>query len=169
MLLTHDAERRALRLPDGVRILSLTSNEREADIRRAIESGVHGYLLAGGPLHELIDAVRTVGGGMRYMSMSVARRMADSLTRVALTSREAEVLALVATGQPNKVIARRLSISLGTVKSHVSAIMVKLGAASRTEAARIAAARGLVVEHLAPEQMYLPGRTPAVGARAQFA
>jgi DNA-binding NarL/FixJ family response regulator len=169
MLLTHDADRRALRLPDDVRILSLTSNDREADIRRAIEAGVYGYLLAGGPLHELIEAVRAVAGGMRYMSMSVAQRMADSLTRAALTSREAEVLALVVTGQANKVIARRLSISLGTVKSHVSAIMAKLGAASRTEAARIAAARGLVVEHLAPEQLYLPSRARTVAARMQFA
>jgi DNA-binding NarL/FixJ family response regulator len=53
----------------------------------------------------------------------------------------------VATGQPNKNIARRLSIELGTVKSHVSAIMTKLEAGSRTEAARIAASRGLVAGH----------------------
>lgn len=131
------------------RILALTANDREADIRRAIEAGVHGYLLVGSPLNELIDGVAAVANGMRYMNMSVARRMADSLTRATLTSREIEVLNLVAHGQPNKAIARQLRIELGTVKSHMSAIMAKLGATSRTHAARIAAARGLVEEGVA--------------------
>lgn len=131
------------------RILALTPNDREADIRRAIEAGVHGYLLVGSPLNELIDGVAAVANGIRYMNMSVARRMADSLTRAALTSREIEVLNLVANGQPNKAIARQLRIELGTVKSHMSAIMAKLGASSRTHAARIAVARGLVEERVA--------------------
>lgn len=131
------------------RILALTPNDREADIRRAIEAGVHGYMLVGSPLAELIDGVAAVANGMRYMNMSVARRMADSLTRAALTSREIEVLHLVAHGQPNKAIARQLRIELGTVKSHMSAIMAKLGASSRTHAARIAVARGLVEERVA--------------------
>lgn len=143
---------RATRLsPDALgdaKILALTSNDREADIRRAIEAGVWGYVLVGGPLSELIDGVRSVAAGVRYMSLSVARRMAESLTRAALTSREIEVLRLVAAGQPNKTIARELGIEVGTVKSHMSAIMAKLGAASRTQAARIAAARGLVQEEV---------------------
>jgi two-component system NarL family response regulator len=70
--------------------------------------------------------------------------MADSLTRATLTSRETEVLRLITIGEPNKAIARQLQIAVGTVKSHVSAIMAKLGAASRTQAAGIAASRGLV-------------------------
>src|SRR5262249_6709332 len=134
-----------------------------------IEAGVYGYLLAGGPLGELIDAVTAVAGGMRYMSMSVAQRMADSLTRTSLTSREAEVLRLVATGQPNKAIARELSIELGTVKSHVSAIMAKLGASSRTQAARIAAARGLVEDAVDKLPELLPARSRAFEPRMQFA
>ena len=77
--------------------------------------------------------------------------MADSLTRATLTSRETEVLSLVAAGQPNKIIARQLRIELGTVKSHMSAIMAKLGASSRTHAARIAASRGLVEAYRASE------------------
>lgn len=142
--LTDGAVRRTHGLRDDARILALTSNDREADIRRAIEAGVYGYLLVGGPLNELIDAVNAVASGARYMSRSVAQRMADSLTRATLTSREMEVLRLVATGQPNKAIARQLGIELGTVKSHMSAIMGKLDAGSRTEAARIAVARGLI-------------------------
>jgi DNA-binding NarL/FixJ family response regulator len=70
--------------------------------------------------------------------------MADSLTREALTAREAEVLDLLACGQCNKSIARQLDIAVGTVKAHVKAIMAKLDASSRTQAVSVAAQRGLV-------------------------
>lgn len=128
----------------AARILILTTNDREADIRRAIEAGVHGYILLGGPLDELIDGATALAKGLRYVSRSVAQRMADSLTRTSLTLRETEVLSLVAGGESNKAIARDLAIKAGTVKSHMTAIMAKLGACSRTQAASIAAARGLV-------------------------
>ena len=165
--LTEAAERDAHGLPRETRILALTPNGREVDIRRAIEAGVHGYLLVGGPLNELLDGVTMLAGGSRYMSLSVAQRMADSLTRAALTSRETEVLRLVAAGQPNKTIARQLKIELGTVKSHISAIMAKLGASSRTQAARIAAARGLVEDPVPIERDLRPSHAhsfqPAAG------
>lgn len=141
--------RHALGLGDA-RVLALTANDRENDIRRALEAGVHGYVLVGGPLSELVDGVKAVARGARYMNLSVAQRVAESLTRAALTARETEVLRLLVAGQSNKEIARHLRIELGTVKSHVSAIMAKLGASSRTQAAGIAAARGLVED--APEQ-----------------
>lgn len=142
------------------RVLALTANDREADIRRAIECGVHGYLLLGCTLDELIEGVTNVACGLRYLSRSVAQRMADSLTRAPLTSRELEVLLLVATGESNKVIARQLHIEVGTVKSHMSAIMTKLGATSRTQAAGIAVARGLVDDRaptLSPSAKVRPG------------
>lgn len=151
MRLAEDNARKPPSLPGDAKILVLTANDREADIRRAIEAGVYGYLLVGGSVDELVAGAKSVAGGLRYMSMSVAQRMADSLTRATLTSREIDVLKLVATGQPNKVIARHLSIELGTVKSHVSAIMTKLGASSRTQAARIAASRGLVADRAEPD------------------
>ena len=110
------------------RILALTARDGEADIRRAIEAGVRGYLLLGASLDELTDGVRALGNGARFLSPAVAQRMADSLARVTLTARENDVLRLVATGRSNKEIARMLAIELGTVKSHVSAIMSKLGA-----------------------------------------
>ena len=135
---------RASRALASARILALTSNDREVDIRRAIEAGIEGYLLLGGPISELVEGVTAVASGMRYLGRSVAQRIADSLTRAALTSRETDVLRLVVVGESNKAIARQLQIELGTVKSHVSAIMSKLGATSRTQAAGIAAARGLV-------------------------
>ncbi|TIV55167.1 MAG: response regulator transcription factor, partial [Mesorhizobium sp.] len=69
----------------------------------------------------------------------------DNQTRAALSPREAEVLALLAEGAPNKVIARRLNISVHTAKFHVAAILIKLGAANRTDAIAIAMRQGLVL------------------------
>lgn len=127
-------------------VLVLTTVDREADIRRAVDAGVRGYLLLDAQPDELVEGVAALARGSRYWSHSVAMRMADSLHHVGLTTREAEVLQLVADGEPNKSIARQLQIEVGTVKSHISAIMSKLGATSRTHAVRIGSARGLVRE-----------------------
>jgi two-component system NarL family response regulator len=142
--------------PPRARILVLTSNDREADIRRAIEAGVHGYLLLGSPLSELVEAVTALAHGARYLGRSVAQRMADSLARASLTARETDVLRLVAAGESNKAIARQLHIEVGTVKTHVNAIMGKLDATSRTQATAIAFARGLVPQSPMPAQAYSP-------------
>ena len=153
----------------SARILVLTNNDREAEIRRAIEAGIHGYILLGGPLDELIDGATTVANGLRYLSRSVAQRMADSLTRTSLTSREIEVLSLVAIGDSNKAIARDLQIEVGTVKSHMTAIMAKLGATSRAQAACIAADRGLVEQRHLVRPMPAERRARTVEVRAQLA
>jgi two-component system NarL family response regulator len=178
MSLVDPAARAAHRPLAAARILALTANDREGDIRRAIEAGIHGYLLLGGPLSELVEGVTMVASGVRYLCRSVAQRMADSLTHASLTSREIEVLQLVAIGESNKAIARELHIELGTVKSHMGAIMTKLNAASRTQAARIATARGLVEEPAldqpvpAQRAQLLPrasGFKSAIELRPQFA
>jgi two-component system NarL family response regulator len=153
----------------AARILALTPNDREADIRRAIEAGVHGYLLLGGALSDLVDGVTAVAAGVRYLCREVAQRMADSMTRVALTSRETEVLRLVVAGESNKMIARRLHIELGTVKSHMTAIMTKLGAASRTQAAGMAVARGLVESGVLTPRLPAASRQVARELNTQFA
>ena len=106
---------------------------------------------------EIVEAMRAVGGGL----IALDRRLAlgalatasgpsapdedESQIQEPLTPRELEVLQLLAQGLPNKTIARSLRISEHTAKFHVSAIMVKLGAASRTEAVTRAARRGLLV------------------------
>lgn len=128
----------------AARILVLTALDREEDIRRALAAGVQGYLMPDTEPGELVEGVAAVARGSRYWSRSVAMRMVDSLAHAELTQREAEVLQLVANGEPNKGIARHLRIEIGTVKSHISAIMGKLGATSRTHAARIGTVRGLV-------------------------
>jgi DNA-binding NarL/FixJ family response regulator len=142
--LAADSARPARGALAAARILVLATTDREADIRRAIEAGIHGYIMLGGPLDELIEGATTVANGLRYVCRAAARRMADSLTRTPLTTREIEVLSLVVAGESNKAIARELRIEVGTVKSHMTAIMTKLGATSRTQAASIAAVRGLV-------------------------
>jgi DNA-binding NarL/FixJ family response regulator len=156
------------RLADA-RVLALTASDREADIRRAIQAGVHGYLLLGGSVDELIDAVQAIGMGVRYVCPVVAQRMADSLAGEMLTQRESQVLCLVATGHSNKSIARQLAIELGTVKSHVSAIMMKLGAISRTQAACIAASRGLVDERQPHQRATRLAQDHSVNAQPEFA
>ncbi|MEJ8821212.1 response regulator transcription factor [Variovorax humicola] len=146
------------------RILVLTTIDREGDIRRAIEAGIHGYIVLGDPLDELIDGVTTVANGLRYVSRSVAQRMADGMTHTSLTAREVEVLSRVAGGESNKAIARDLEIKTGTVKSHMTAIMTKLGASSRTQAASIAAMRGLVWQRDPMRHMPAPRRAGVLAA-----
>lgn len=127
------------------RLLILTDRDGEQQIRRALQSGVQGYLLRGTSVEELIRAVHAVGRGQHCLSPEVAQRMADSIARDALTRREAEVLQLLAAGHDNKTIAAQLGIAAATVKSHVTSVLCKLGASSRTQAASIAVQRGLVV------------------------
>ena len=144
LLLSDPAGRASRPSLARARILVLTANDRETTIRKAIEAGVAGYVLFGCPLSELIEGVTTVAQGGRYLGRAVAQRMADSMTRMSLTCREADVLRFVVAGESNKVIARCLQIEVGTVKTHVSAILAKLNARSRTQAVAIAIARGLV-------------------------
>jgi DNA-binding NarL/FixJ family response regulator len=126
------------------KVVIVTPRDREWEVRSAVEAGVHGYLLMRCELDELIHAVRAVAHGSRYVCGSVAQRIAHSLSYERLTSRESEVLELIADGCCNKTIAARLAISVGTVKAHVKAILEKLNAASRTHAAAVAAQRGLL-------------------------
>ncbi len=128
----------------ATRVLVMTTHDREHEVRLALEAGVYGYLLLGCPIEELIAGVNALGRGSRYLCLTVAQRMAESLTREALTPREADVLRLLVRGQCNKSIANQLQIAVGTVKAHVKAIMGKLESNSRTEAASVAVKRGLI-------------------------
>lgn len=126
------------------RILVLAAQEREQEVRTALERGVYGYLMAGSRAEEVVEGVRALALGQRYLSQAAAQCMADSMTRAHLTGRELDVLGLLVQGCCNKSIARQLEIAVGTVKAHVKGIMSKLHASSRTQVVGIAAARGLV-------------------------
>ncbi|MDQ8021435.1 MAG: response regulator transcription factor [Moraxellaceae bacterium] len=137
---------------DGMRVVIISSRQTEYEIRMAVERGVHGYLLQDCRPAELADAVLTVSRGARYISPTIAQRLADSLIYESLTLREVDVLRLIAQGLCNKSIAKEFGIAVGTVKSHVRAILEKLQASSRTEAASIAVKRGMLADTQATEE-----------------
>jgi DNA-binding NarL/FixJ family response regulator len=126
------------------RIIALTSYDGDQDIYRALEAGVRGYLLKEMVHTEVLNAIRVVHSGRRLVSQEIAGRLGESLSQVALTPREVEVLALVAQGLANKEIAARLGTAGGTIKMHVQNILAKLGATDRTHAVTIALQRGII-------------------------
>jgi DNA-binding NarL/FixJ family response regulator len=132
----------------SARIMIVSQRDSEADVRRALESGVQGYLLLESNPLDVTDGVVALHRGQRVLGRVVAQRIAESFDHEALTGREIDVLRLVAAGDANKLVAKKLSIALGTVKVHVRSIMGKLGARTRTEAAAVARRRGLVEPHL---------------------
>jgi two-component system NarL family response regulator len=127
-------------------VLILTQSDSEAKICRALEQGARGYLLLGCSLQELINALRSVNGGRLALGPLVVSRMADWMRQQALTRREEDILRQVMLGLSNKGIARKLTLAVGTVKTHVKAILGKLNATSRTEAVAIAQRRGILRE-----------------------
>lgn len=128
-------------LPHPPNVLVVTNYDTDADILGAVESGAVGYLLKDAPPEELISAVRAAATGAPAMSGAVATRLMirEEEPENALTSRELEVLQLVAHGRSNREIGTALFLSEATVKSHLVHINTKLGVRSRTSA--VAAAR----------------------------
>lgn len=131
------------------RILVIDDSDGEAQVRAALNAGVHGYVLTDCGLRELVDGIGLLGRGGRYLCASVASRMAESLTRASLTRRETDVLAQMVKGHSNKVIARELGIAVGTVKAHSKAVFEKLDVRTRSQAVALANQRGLVPEPVA--------------------
>jgi DNA-binding NarL/FixJ family response regulator len=121
-----------------------TNYDGEAKICRALESGAKGYLLYGVGLPELFEGIRSVRGGGLALSPLVAARITDRVRGETLTAREKSVLEQLMFGLSNKAIARRLNVSVGTVKTHVKSILEKLDADSRTAAVVTAQRRGLL-------------------------
>jgi len=137
------------------RMLVLTTRDTELEIRAALQAGVHGYLVQGCSGDEVVRGVKTIAHGVRYFCPTVSQRMADCIAHTALTGRETDVLRFLCDGLSNKVIARKMDVAIGTVKTHLRAILTKLSASSRTHAVLLAAQRGLLNSDrlLAPEQL----------------
>jgi DNA-binding NarL/FixJ family response regulator len=129
--------------PDA-RILVISSSEGDVDIHRALSAGALGYVLKGMPRETLLEAIRKVHRGEKAIPPEVAAAVAGHLTDDPLTSREIEVLRVVATGARNREIAVNLGISEETVKMHVKSIISKLGAEDRTGAVTTAIKRGFI-------------------------
>lgn len=128
----------------NARVVMLSTFQGDVEIQRALEAGARGFLLKNMPNRSLVQAIRRVHSGSKYLPPEVAAHLAEYLTDDDLTAREIEVLQLVTTGRSNRDIADVLSISEDTVKGHVSHIMEKLGAHDRTEAVVIGVRRGII-------------------------
>lgn len=126
------------------RIVMLSIYDGEEDVYRAMQAGALGYLLKSVKREMLLEAIRTVHSGQRYLQPEVATRLAERTTHLELTTREKEVLGLIVKGWSNKEIAASLSLAETTIKIHVSAILCKLHVDDRTQATTAAIQRGLV-------------------------
>lgn len=125
-------------------ILMLSTHSGEEEIYRSLRAGARGYILKSARREDLLRAIREVFEGRRYLDPSVASVLAERLSYRPLTSRELEVLRLVAKGHGNKEIASTLHIAEVTVKLHVSHLLEKLNVKDRTEAATAALQRGII-------------------------
>jgi two-component system, NarL family, response regulator len=126
------------------RFIVVTTYEGDADIHRALEAGAQGYVIKGMPYQTLVEAIQKVHAGRRFVPLPVERALASRMPDSDLSSREMEVLQLLLNGKKNKDIANMLGITEATVKSHVSAILMRLNVNDRTEAVVTALRRGLV-------------------------
>lgn len=132
------------------RILVLTTFVEEGQVREAIVAGAIGYLLKDVARAELIRAIRAAAQGRPTLHAEAQQQLMRQIVPLdtctpfdTLTSRELEVLRLIASGRSNKAIAKALGLTLGTVKGHVSCLLDKLGVQDRTQAALLAVRHGL--------------------------
>ena len=138
-------------LPD-MKILILTTFDADNHVLQALEAGVSGYVLKDSVAEAIVTSIQAVVSGERVMAGAVANRVLDMLTGAAtpkefydgLTTREVEILKLLATGMANKQIAFRLKISEKTVRNHVSNMYQKLNIYDRSQAVLYAVRKGLV-------------------------
>lgn len=144
-----EATRRIVRDAPGVRVLVLSMYTGEEYVREALGAGAGGYLVKDSAADDLVEAIRTVSSGGQFLSPAIAHLAqgsgkggASPLDR--LTSREREVLQLIAEGNSNKEIAARLSLSVKTIEAHRTNLMSKLDIHDTASLTRFAIARGLV-------------------------
>jgi DNA-binding NarL/FixJ family response regulator len=127
------------------RIIVLSTFGGDAMAQRALKAGAQAYLLKGLVRGELLDTIRLVHGGAKWIQAEVASSIATHVAETALTDREVEVLGLIADGKSNKRIAYNLSINEETAKTHVKNILAKLHANDRTHAVTLALRRGIIL------------------------
>jgi len=126
------------------RIIVLTTYVGDVQVLRAIKAGAWGYLLKNALHKELLDTIRAVHAGKKYISPEASFELAEHASGDALTPAEVRVLRLIAKGNANKEIAVQVAVSEDTVKGQVRNILSKLGANDRTHAAMIGVKRGII-------------------------
>ncbi len=151
----------------GLRLIIVAPGFGDLDAREALRHGALGLLLLTVEPDELAMAARRVFLGGHHVTGPVAARIAAQLYAEALTSREQQILEFLSEGRCNKSIANELSIAVGTVKTHVKAILSKLDVSSRTEAVVVASRRGIVHRVAGMAEPLLPS-TDMAAARASL-
>jgi two-component system, NarL family, response regulator NreC len=146
-----EATPKVLEAAPGVRVLMLSMQDDPAYVREAFAAGASGYVLKEAADVEVVQAVREVAAGGRYVHPVLGARLATAEVEAAaraaadpLSEREREVLRLLALGHTNQEIAKLLFISVRTAETHRAHIMQKLGLASRAELVRYALSQGLL-------------------------
>ena len=128
----------------NARFIVLTTYSGDVEIVRALRAGAQAYLLKGHLRKELFETIRNVHDGRRRIPPEIASQIANHTADSSLSIREIDVLKLIASGNANKLVADKLSISEDTVKGHVKSILSKLDAHDRTHAVTIAMKRGII-------------------------
>lgn len=128
----------------NAKIIVFSAFNGDEDIHKAFDAGARGYILKSAIGNDLLEAVREVHAGRKWIPRDVSSRLAIRKTYENLTSREIEVLSEIARGRSNKEIASFLNISDYTVKDHIKNILGKLQVAARTEAVTVALQRGII-------------------------
>jgi two-component system, NarL family, response regulator len=139
-----EAIRRMRESDPNAKLIILTTYDGDEDIYQGLRAGAKGYLLKDSPREQIIEAIHAVLAGRTYIPSQVGEKLATRVNTDALTEKELQILKKIAEGLSNKKIAAELFISEGTVKFHSNSIYAKLGVSSRTEAVKVATARGLV-------------------------
>ena len=128
----------------SARIIVLTTYGGDALAERALKAGAQAYVLKGLVRKDLLETIRMVHAGSKRISPDVAVQLASHMGDEGLSAREIEVLQLVASGNSNKRVAGRLSISEDTAKAHMKSILGKLSASDRTHAVILGLKRGII-------------------------
>lgn len=148
-----------LRMPDmsGVALLTelakarpemrtavLSNYHSDEDVFSAVKAGAKAYILKSATMEEILEAIRAVHAGSRWIPRHVAQQLADRVSRAQLSARETQILQLIARGMRNREIGEKLFISENTVRNHILNLLQKLGTNHRTEAVALAVQQGLV-------------------------
>ncbi len=128
----------------NAKIIVLAEHAGDAEIKRALKKGASGYICKDISPEDLLNAIRTVATGKKYIPDEIVRVLSENLGEEELTPAESNVLRMIVGGMSNKEIAFTLDISENTVKSHIQNIFGKIGVSDRTSAATTAIKRGLV-------------------------
>jgi DNA-binding NarL/FixJ family response regulator len=132
------------KLKPNLRSVVLTNYHSDEDVFRAIKAGAMAFVLKTATMEQVLDAIRSVHAGRRWIPPHIADQLAERLARNPLSARENEVLQLLARGLRNREIGQKLFISENTVRNHVISLLEKLGTTHRTEGIAIALQQGLV-------------------------